>query len=162
MREALLVADSGPLIAWAKLGRLEVLRELAARVLVPPAVWREVTSEKPDRADAVAVRQAAWIEVVPPTASLPGGVRPDLGPGEVEAMRLAGGISGSRLLLDDALARREARRLNLRVIGTVGLLVRAEQAGCIPSARLEAEKLARAGYHLAPALLAAAFGKHPD
>ena len=53
MKEPLLVADSGPLIAFARMGRLDVLRGLASRLIVPPAVWREVTVEKPALADAV-------------------------------------------------------------------------------------------------------------
>lgn len=161
MKEPLLVADSGPIIALAKLGRLEILRELAGRLIVPPAVWREVTSEKPDLADALAVTKATWIEVVAPTKQLPDVVHQDLGPGEVEAMRLAFELQEGRLLLDEALARREALRLKIPIIGTVGLLIRAEEAGLIHSARTEAQNLVKAGYYLAPALLNAAFGPNP-
>ena len=162
MKEPLLVADSGPIIALAKLGRLEILRELAGRLIVPPAVWREVTSEKPDLADALAVTKATWIEVIAPTKPLPGVVHQDLGPGEVEAMRLAFELREGRLLLDETLGRREALRLKLHIIGTVGLLIRAEEAGLVRSARAEAQNLARAGYYLAPALLSAAFGPNRE
>ncbi len=158
MRESLFVADSGPLIAFAKLGRLDVLRQLATRLIVPPAVWREVTSEKPGLADALAVSQATWIEVLSPTAPLTEAVHRGLGPGEIEAMQLAFEWREGRLLVDEALARREALRLRLPIIGTVGLLVRAEQAGLIPSAKAEADTLVRAGYFLSPTLLELAFG----
>jgi len=43
MPEALVVADSGPLIAFSLLRRLDLLRDLYTSVLVPEAVWREVT-----------------------------------------------------------------------------------------------------------------------
>ncbi len=162
MREPLLVADSGPLIAFAKLQRLDVLRELASRLVVPPAVWREVTAERPGLADALDVTNSAWIEVVSPTGPLPDAFNRDLGPGEVEAMQLAMGLREGRLLVDEALARREALRLRLPIIGTVGLLLRAEQSGLIASAKAEATRLVGAGYFLSPALLKLAFGQNDD
>jgi uncharacterized protein len=161
MKEALLVADSGPLIAFARLGRLEVLRTLATRLVVPTAVWREVTMEKPGLADALAIGSASWIEVVSPTQPLLDPVDEDLGPGEVEALQLAFELKEARLLIDELLARREAVRLHLPIIGTVGLLIRAEAAGLVPSAHAEALKLMRSGYYLSPALLRSAFGESP-
>jgi predicted nucleic acid-binding protein len=159
MKEALLVADSGPLIAFARLGRLEVLRNLASRLVVPTAVWREVTMEKPGLADALAIGSASWIEVVSPTQPLLDPVDEALGPGEVEALQLAFEMKEARLLIDELLARREAVRLRLPIIGTVGLLIRAESAGLVPSARDESLKLMQSGYYLSPALFRSLFGE---
>jgi uncharacterized protein len=161
MKEALLVADSGPLIAFARLGRLDVLRNLTLRLVVPTAVWREVTTEKPGLADAITIGSASWIEVVSPTQPLREPVDKDLGPGEVEALQLAFEMQEARLLIDELLARREATRLHLPIIGTVGLLIRAEAGGLVPSAHAEALKLMRSGYYLSPALLRSAFGESP-
>jgi len=157
MKEPLLVADSGPRIAFARMGRLDVLRGLASRLIVPPAVWREVTVEKPALADAVAISTATWIEVIRPTLPLSKAVDDDLGPGEIEAMQLAFEMKEARLLVDEWLARREALRLHLPIIGTIGLLIRAEAAGLLASARADAVKLVRTGYYLSPALLQSAF-----
>lgn len=43
MTSRIIVADSSPLIALALIDQLELLRELFDRVLLPPAVWDEVT-----------------------------------------------------------------------------------------------------------------------
>ena len=39
MREAVLIADSSPLIGLARIGQLALLPHLAEKVVVPPAVW---------------------------------------------------------------------------------------------------------------------------
>lgn len=36
------VADAGPLIAFARIGRLDILQAVFAQVVVPPAVLREI------------------------------------------------------------------------------------------------------------------------
>lgn len=38
-----IIADSSPLIALAIIGELELLPRLYQRVVIPPAVWDEVT-----------------------------------------------------------------------------------------------------------------------
>lgn len=41
--EPVIVADSSPLIGLARIGQLELLKRSGRRILVPPAVWDEVT-----------------------------------------------------------------------------------------------------------------------
>ncbi|MFQ5614166.1 MAG: DUF3368 domain-containing protein [Anaerolineae bacterium] len=48
-----------------------------------------------------------------------------LGPGETEVLALAQTLTDPLVLLDDEIARAEARRLNLRLRGTLGILVQA-------------------------------------
>ena len=55
----------------------------------------------------------------------------DLGPGETEVLMLALEASDPIVVLDDALARRLAETLKLRLTGTVGLLLDAKRAGLI-------------------------------
>ncbi len=48
MIESVVVADSGPLIALARIAQLGLLPQLCSRILVPPAVWDEVTVHAAD------------------------------------------------------------------------------------------------------------------
>ncbi|MEW5932700.1 MAG: DUF3368 domain-containing protein, partial [Bacillota bacterium] len=64
------MADSSTLIGLAAIGRLSLLREFHGKVLLPPAVWREVVTEgrgKPGAAEVEQARLADWIEVVRPS-----------------------------------------------------------------------------------------------
>ena len=51
--------------------------------------------------------------------------------GEAEVIALGTALDAAHVVLDDAAARAEARDLDVTVIGTVGPVVRAEQAGYI-------------------------------
>jgi predicted nucleic acid-binding protein len=55
------VFDASPLIALARLERLELLREMFGDVVVPSAVWREVVAAGLDKAGAGQVATAEWI-----------------------------------------------------------------------------------------------------
>ncbi|HEY4563726.1 MAG TPA: DUF3368 domain-containing protein [Thermoanaerobaculia bacterium] len=75
----------------------------------------------------IKVRRVAGLAVLPLVS--------DLGAGEREVLALALEADQPLVVLDDALARRVARRLDLALTGTLGLLLKAKQAGRI--ARLE-------------------------
>ena len=56
-----------PLIHWAAIGRLALLRELYHKITIPAAVWREVVEEGGGRAgvrEIETARQAAWVEIM--------------------------------------------------------------------------------------------------
>ena len=58
----IVVADSTPLIALARVGRLELLRDVFGRVIVPDAVWRETVQDGQGQSGASEISAASWIE----------------------------------------------------------------------------------------------------
>jgi len=141
MREAVIVADSSPLIGLARIGQLDILPRLGSRVLAPQFVWEEATIRGSSAPGAVEISQATWIEVqaVDPMLVEPFTILVDRG--EAEAIALARTAHDSLLLLDDSRARRIAERLGIRRTGTVGLLRRAKEAGLIDRLRPQLEAL---------------------
>lgn len=71
--------------------------------------------------------------------------------GEAAAIALAAEL-GWHVVLDDRKARRIARQMGLKVIGTIGVLVKAKQAGIIPTIMPLLEALGTAGFHLSAPL----------
>jgi predicted nucleic acid-binding protein len=51
------------LIHLAKIGELEILRDIFEEVLVPEAVYRECVIEVRDRDDASKIKTASWIRI---------------------------------------------------------------------------------------------------
>lgn len=153
--DRIVVADSGPLIALARIGRLDLLSRLVHRVVIPPAVAVEIR-EGGDRPGAREVAAATWIHVEQPDAELARSYGLLVDAGEAEAIALAVRSTGSLVLLDDRLARRLAESLGIARIGTVGILIEMRRRDWFPSLRKEIESLVAAGIHLREELIDAA------
>ena len=144
---AIVVSDTGPLLALAQAGVLSVLHELFGKVHLPTAVWRECQIKQGTDSQQIQQAQAAgWLVITPVTRRHAFPL--SLGDGEAEAMQLALDTASTLLILDDQLARREAIRLGLNFIGTVKVLSLAEQRGLIASAKYIIEKMRSNGYRI--------------
>lgn len=129
---SVVLCNAGPLMALGKLNRLDLLADLFGEVQIPRAVYDEAVTQGLVRGapDALTVRLfwqcQQWPIVDVPEALLSAYVPPViLDPGETELLALAQSSADPLLLLDDEVARAEARRLKLRQCGTLGILVRA-------------------------------------
>lgn len=155
MSEALLVADSGPLIALARLGLLALPSRLYREALVTATVWHEVT-RGPHTLELHALNaalKAGQLRVVADLTELPALVAAaQLDAGERFAIALAL-AQGAAVLLDEKRGRAVAAELGLHVLGTLGLLVRARDAGMVEKVRPLAEALLQSGYFLARPLV---------
>ena len=59
--QLLIVSDATPLIALAKINCLHLLPQMFHQIIIPEAVFREVT-EKTGHPGAIEVKSAKWIE----------------------------------------------------------------------------------------------------
>lgn len=120
----IVVPDAGPLIYLAGAGKLELLRALYLRVVVPTIVRAEVVTAGAGLIGSEEVAAATWLEIedAEPDPTL----TDVLDPGEAAAIPLAERL-GATLLCDDADARAIARHRRLMVIGTLGVLLRAKR-----------------------------------
>ena len=125
------IADAGPLIILAKAGYLHLLDQNGRQVLIPSRVVREI-SKGPAEDPARLAIESGWGTQVP-VSYIPVRVRAlgILGPGEQHALALALKYPGSMVLLDDDKGRKAANKLNLSVIGTLGLAVLSKRKGNI-------------------------------
>jgi len=131
----IIVADTGPLIALAKIKSLYLLHELYHQIVTGPTVFTEaVTAGQAMNADDASDLNEAYQQGIitvrtPSTPSLPS---PDLlHAGEAESIRLAIEFQADWLLVDDLDARQIALRnfaaaeTSTRVKGTLGIIVTA-------------------------------------
>lgn len=149
---AVVVADASPLILLAAVGRLDLLRSLYGRVVVPPAVWREVVLDGRGRPGCLEVRDAAWIDVAalrdPERAERKAA---ELGPGEAEAFGLYEELGAELVLVDDLRARSYAMRNGIAILGTAGVLLGAKRFGFLGEVREALDAVRAAGLFLSEA-----------
>lgn len=151
------VADSSPLIALARIDQLGLLPSLYERVTVPEAVWQEVTrGASEQRAGAADVQRARWIDVQRVDAADIEAHMLLVDRGEAEAIALASRVHARLLLIDDARGRQLALRLGLQIRGTLGVLVAAKRAGLISAVRPNLDRLRDTGMRVSPRLVAVA------
>ena len=116
----LVVSDASPINVLIRIGLVDVLEPLFGRVVIPPAVAREMSHPNtPTVVREWLAKHPPWIEVREPLV-LDTGLALD--PGECEAICLARQLKAELLLVDDLKARRVARRLGLTITGTIGIL----------------------------------------
>lgn len=127
------VVNATPLIALALIERMGLLEQMFAQVLVPTAVYEEVTVTGTGRPGADEITRAYWLWVVSPEA-VPT-IEPmllGLDEGEPQVLLLAREVQPDWVLIDERQARRVARAMGLPVKGTLGILPAAVLAGLLP------------------------------
>ncbi len=144
------IADTSCLQYLFQVGALDLLRDLYHGIRVPHAVLTEIEEGRRRGVSLPIVSSLAWCELVPPIHPELLRLVTDLGPGEREVLALGLAARKPLLLLDDALARRHARLLNLPHTGTLGVLLRAKSAGFIDAVRPLLDRLHSLAFHVDP------------
>jgi len=137
------IADTSALIALDRLRLSQLLCELYSMVILPEGVAGEYGA--PD---------LACLEIKQVRSRLFKILRQDLNLGRGESEVIALGVeTGIRVIIDDAKARKVAESLGLKVVGTIGILIRAESLGLIASAHQEVLKLRQEGFYVTDKLI---------
>jgi len=134
------VLDATCLIGLERIEQVGLLIELFEPILIPPAVAREFANsiDEIQTEELIDRSLASVLELV-------------VGPGESEAIALAK-EKDYRVVTDDKQARAAARSAGVKVIGTVGVLLRAKSAGLITHIRPLMDELDETGFRIGPSL----------
>jgi predicted nucleic acid-binding protein len=147
----IVVSDSSPLIALARVGQFHLLQSLFGEVLVPGAVWDEVVQV--DRPEVTQIVAAEWVKVVAvPDDSYLLVLRTEVDRGEAEAIALAADVRADLLLLDERYARQLAVSMGFEIIGVAGVLGLAKARGFLIEVRPVLDQLRELNFHLGTAL----------
>ena len=132
MKNGLVIADAGPIFSLAILNQLEVLDQLFDEIKIANAVWNEITLikttefyntiEKYFKTKVSKINGFNELTIV-------------MDYGESESVMLYKELKADFLLIDDKKARDIAENLDVRCIGTLGILSSAKNKGMIEELR---------------------------
>ena len=127
----IVVADTSPLNYLILIDQIQVLRiPIQTHLHTSRRAKRIAAVQDPGSRQSLVRRSAPMLEVrAPKLQGRPSA--PGLDAGEQEAIALASELSARVLIIDEAIGRREAVRLGLEVIGTLGILRDAHLAGLL-------------------------------
>jgi predicted nucleic acid-binding protein len=149
------VPNASPMIVLAKVGRLQLVKDLCDEVLLPQPVASEILAGPTDDPARLAVAAGWGTRVFPGQCPL-SLVEWGLGVGETAVLAVALERRPCTALLDDAAARAAARTFGIPTLGTLGILVRAKMRGMIASTRPAVQDVREAGLYLDDSSIAAA------
>lgn len=121
----IIVADTTPLISLMKIGRLDLIHDLFGEILIPNAVYEELTGNPRFPEESKQIQQCQYIkrtkiEDIRAVDLLSRSSGLDIG--ESEAIVLSDSMKASLLLMDEVKGRRVAKRMGINLMGTVGIL----------------------------------------
>ncbi|QLE49997.1 DUF3368 domain-containing protein [Nostoc sp. C057] len=132
----IIVSDTSPINNLAAINHLHLLQQLYGTVLIPEAVYRELTDPNFPVAGAIEVQTFIWIQTRPvQDRTLVEALSNELDIGEAEAIALALETKADQVLIDERRGRLVAGRLNLGYIGILGILVEAKSQRLISAVK---------------------------
>ena len=149
----IVVSDTTPLISLLKINRIDLLERLFGEVLIPQAVFNELTSDERFQVEAEQIKRKEFIRMKPvnnpESADILKRVT-GLDQGESEAIVLSDELKADLLLMDEAKGRNVSTQMGLQIMGTIGLLMAAyeEQELTSDEIRKCIDGLQRAGRHI--------------
>jgi len=150
--DLIVVSNSSVIIAFARICRLDLLEKLFGELIVPEAIWREVTVEgKPGREKILGARFIRVEEVHDRRLALL--LKELVDDGEAEAITLTLEVNADVALIDDRDARSLAKKLGLQVMGTLGVLALAKYRGLVPEAKPIVDRLMESGFWISKRIL---------
>ena len=138
----IVVSNAGPLIALARINKLDLLKHFFNTVFISKGTYDEVVIKGKSKLGSKHVENAKWIKVKSIKNEWSVNVlRIDLDIGEAESIVLALELNANLLLMDELLARNIAESLGLKISGTVGILLKAKKLGLIDKIKPNLDEL---------------------
>jgi len=123
----ILIADSSALVTLAIVDKLDVLVKLFNEVYIPQAVYDEITQDKKPLSKRLSTYFVDKVVSIDTDINF----NISLGKGESEAIVLYQQKNADFLLCDDKKAKKFAQSFGIKVVGSLGILLKAKEKNLI-------------------------------
>ena len=112
----IVIADSSCLISLINIGELDLLRKIYAKITITIEIKKEIGEHLPNWIEVSKVNDSQKINLL----------ELELDRGEASAIALALESGNCLLVIDEKKGRRIAKRMGLKIIGTLGIVIQAK------------------------------------
>ena len=144
-REKKIVVNTSPWIALSLCGEISLLNILYSEVYIPFAVKEEIMTGGEKSIGVCELRASSWVKIEKIIDAEKVRLLHELDQGEAEVIILAKEKGIKYVLIDEKVARLQANVLGLKVVGTLGLLLKAKKKGLIPAVKPLIQKILEHG-----------------
>lgn len=124
----IVVSDTTPVISLIKIEKLELLKNLFGEILIPEAVFRELTTNNLFSDEAEIVKKCEFLKIVSVQNKKSLEILQKitgLDDGESESIIIVDEQKSDLLIMDERKGRKVAEKMGITLTGTVGILIQA-------------------------------------
>ena len=133
-----IISNASCLIVLDNIGMLDVLKELYGKVFITEEVSKEFGKTVPDWIEVRKVSDNKYLKLMKNFVDL----------GEASTIALAVETDDIVIILDDLKARKLGQKLNLKITGTIGVLIKARKKNIITSTQEVLNRLRNEGFRI--------------
>ena len=134
----IVISDTSTLIIFHKIERTDLLHKIYGDLLTTPEIAEEFGSPLPDWIKIRNVKDKKYQSFL----------ETQVDKGEASAIALASEFENVLLILDDLKARKLAKKLNLKITGTLGIIHKAKQLAIIEKVKPLLEKILETDFRI--------------
>lgn len=140
----IVISDTSCLILFQKINHLEILLNVYQTVLTTPQIASEFNETLPSWIKIVPVKDQKYLDFLSTQLDL----------GEASAIALAKELDNPLVILDELKGRRLAKKLGLKVTGSLGVIHKAKELGVISAIKPILDKIGETNFRISDKILA--------
>ena len=150
MPDTVVICNTPPLIYLYSMDLLWILEKLYKKIIVSSEVVGELDAAQMVDKDVPSVYEHNWIEMRSPDFDIYTEFKKVLGPVEASALALASSEQNqpALIVMDDRRGRVVAKEKDIRITGTLGVIMKAKISGHIDSVKDRLEILTDTNYYI--------------
>jgi uncharacterized protein len=139
---SLIISNATPLITFARINQMPLLQRVVGNLVIPTAVADEISVYAQGKPGAINLSQETWIQ-----------------PQSLQSRQQVLESQAPLILMDELTGRKVAESLNLKVSGSIGVLIQAKQLGYLTEIKPLIAKMRQTGIYFSDRFIQAVLQK---
>ena len=119
------ILDTTPILTLLKISKFSLLKDIYEKIIIPEGVYQEIEIGK-NKEYYINLAELEWVKIEKIKNNQAIKYLADLDKGEAEVIVLAEEINADIVVIDEKIGREYAKRNNLNLTGTLGILIKAK------------------------------------